>query len=100
MISRRSLCGAMAGAALMNAETQKTRAVVVGAGVFGVWTAYHLQKTGRYDVTVIDAWGAGNSRSSSGGESRIIRASYGPDEIYSRMASDSLAQWRALLGSA
>src|SRR5882672_5531227 len=45
---------------------------VIGAGVFGAWTAYRLQQTGQR-VVLIDAYGAGNSRSSSGGESRIIR---------------------------
>jgi glycine/D-amino acid oxidase-like deaminating enzyme len=69
--------------------------VVVGAGVFGTWTAFHLQKAG-VRVTLVDAYGAGNSRSSSGGESRIIRCGYGPDEIYSRMARRSLDLWNEL----
>jgi len=69
--------------------------VVVGAGVFGVWTAYHLAEAGAR-VTVIDAFGPGNSRSSSGDESRILRCGYGPDEIYSRFARRSRDQWRAL----
>src|SRR5687768_17449884 len=53
---------------------------VIGAGVFGAWTAYHLQKAGR-KVVILDAYGAANSRASSGGESRVIRIAYGPDEI-------------------
>jgi len=69
--------------------------VVVGAGVFGTWTAFHLQRAGAR-VTLVDAYGAGNSRSSSGGESRIIRCGYGPDEIYSRMARRSLVFWKEL----
>jgi monomeric sarcosine oxidase len=69
--------------------------VVVGAGVFGAWTAYRLREEG-HRVTLIDAWGPGHSRSSSGGESRLIRASYGRDAIYTRMARDSLPHWRAL----
>jgi sarcosine oxidase len=44
---------------------------VVGAGVFGAWTAYQLQRTGKR-VVLIDAHGPGHSRSSSGDESRII----------------------------
>ncbi len=43
---------------------------VVGAGVFGAWTAYQLRRSGKR-VVLIDAYGAGNSRSSSGDESRI-----------------------------
>jgi glycine/D-amino acid oxidase-like deaminating enzyme len=68
---------------------------VVGAGVFGAWTAYGLQQSGR-NVALIDAYGAGNSRSSSGDESRIIRMGYGGDEIYTRSAWHSLRIWKEL----
>lgn len=66
---------------------------VIGAGVFGAWIAYRLRLSGR-TVALIDALGPGNSRSSSGGESRITRSSYGPDEIYSRWALRSLPAWK------
>jgi sarcosine oxidase len=66
---------------------------VIGAGVFGAWTAYHLRRSGKR-VILIDAYGAGNSRSSSGGESRIIRLGYGADEIYTRSASRALKIWK------
>jgi monomeric sarcosine oxidase len=69
--------------------------VVVGAGVFGVWTAWHLQKR-KQRVLVVDAYGAGHSRASSGGETRIIRMGYGSDEIYTRWSLRSLPQWNAL----
>src|SRR5687767_9082384 len=68
---------------------------VIGAGVFGTWTAWHLHRSGAR-VTLVDSYGPGNSRSSSGDESRIIRCGYGPDEIYSRMALRSLSQWSEL----
>jgi glycine/D-amino acid oxidase-like deaminating enzyme len=68
---------------------------VVGAGVFGAWTAHHLHSQG-HRVTLIDAWGPAHSRASSGGESRLTRAAYGKDAIYTGMAMDSLAQWKAL----
>jgi monomeric sarcosine oxidase len=67
--------------------------VVVGAGVFGAWTAYQLQRSGKR-VILIDAYGAGNSRSSSGGESRIIRMGYGADELYTRSARRALQLWQ------
>jgi len=67
--------------------------VVVGAGVFGVWTA-HFLRAADLDVTIIDAYGPGNTRSSSGDESRIVRCGYGPDEIYTRFARRSLELWR------
>ena len=66
---------------------------VIGAGVFGVWTAYLLRRTGA-EVILLDAYGPGNSRASSGGESRVIRMGYGPDEIYTKSALRSLDLWR------
>ena len=71
--------------------------VVVGAGVFGVWTAFHL-RAARLRVTVVDAYGPANSRASSSDETRILRCGYGPDEIYSRMAARSLELWTAAEG--
>jgi sarcosine oxidase len=68
---------------------------VIGAGVFGAWTAYWLCKAGR-NVVLVDAYGAGNSRSSSGGESRIIRFGYGEDELYSRWSMRALPMWQQL----
>jgi glycine/D-amino acid oxidase-like deaminating enzyme len=66
---------------------------VAGAGVFGAWIAYTLRLAG-HEVTLLDPFGPAHSRASSGGESRIIRASYGADEIYTRMAKRSLTLWR------
>jgi len=68
---------------------------VIGAGVFGAWTAYTLRLAGA-SVLLIDAYGPGNSRASSGGESRMIRLGYGPDEIYSRYSQQSLVRWQQL----
>jgi sarcosine oxidase len=72
-------------------------AVVVGAGVFGAWTALHLRRSGR-SVALVDTYGAGNSRSSSGGESRILRTGYGADEIYTRWAMRSRELWLEFFG--
>lgn len=68
---------------------------VIGAGVFGAWSAYCLRRAG-LRVLLVDAYGPGNSRASSGGESRMIRLGYGPDEIYTRWAQRSLGLWREL----
>lgn len=70
--------------------------VVVGAGVFGAWCAHRLRSSGR-SVALLDAYGAGNSRASSGDESRITRMGYGADEIYTRWAMRSLDLWIDLL---
>src|ERR1700674_3159302 len=72
---------------------------VIGAGVFGAWTAWHLAKRGQR-VVLLDAYGPANARASSGGESRIIRMGYGADELYTRWAIDSLAQWKELFAAA
>src|SRR3954453_4756453 len=100
-VSRRSLllgAGGAAASPLMAKPMGKKageQIAVVGAGVFGAWTAHHLQQHG-HKVTLVDAWGPAHSRASSGGESRLTRAAYGKDAIYTRMAMDSLPQWQAL----
>ncbi|MBX3562721.1 MAG: FAD-dependent oxidoreductase [Sphingomonas sp.] len=105
-MSRRSLllagAGAAAAAALPGSRTSATSparrpwdVVVVGAGVFGAWTARKLQDMGQR-VQLLDAWGPAHARASSGGESRMTRGAYGADRVYTRMARDSLADWRAL----
>jgi glycine/D-amino acid oxidase-like deaminating enzyme len=68
------------------------RIVVVGAGAFGGWTALWLARRGA-QVTLVDAWGPGNMRASSGGETRVIRGSYGDRAIYTRMAARALQLW-------
>jgi sarcosine oxidase len=70
-------------------------AAVVGAGSFGAWTAWHLRKAG-LSVALVDSYGPGNSRASSGGESRVIRMGYGADELYTRWALRSLPAWKEL----
>jgi sarcosine oxidase len=73
--------------------TKRYDALVVGAGVFGAWTAWHLASRGQR-VLVVDAYGPGNARASSAGESRIIRMGYGADEIYTRWSQRSLGRWK------
>jgi glycine/D-amino acid oxidase-like deaminating enzyme len=72
---------------------KKMRVAVVGAGAFGGWTALHLLRGGA-SVTLLDAWGPGNPRASSGGETRIIRGTYGPDLIYTEMTARAYTLWR------
>ena len=67
-------------------------AIVVGAGAFGGWTALMLRRRG-VRVTLVDAWGPGNSRASSGGETRVIRGVYGGDRIYTAMARRAFELW-------
>jgi monomeric sarcosine oxidase len=72
---------------------------VVGAGVFGAWIANRLAQAGRR-VALLDAYGPGNARSSSGGQTRVIRMGYGDQEIYTRWSMRSLELWKSLFGKA
>ncbi len=105
-VSRRRVVGALATVAALagtaiaaprrrNREARMWDCIVVGAGAFGSWTAWHLQRSGRR-VLLIDAWGPAHARASSGGETRLIRTEYGGDPLYTRWAWESLAEWRAL----
>ena len=71
---------------------RKPHIAVIGAGAFGGWTALHLAERGAR-VTLLDAWGPGNSRASSGGETRVMRGTYGPDQPYTEMAARALKLW-------
>ena len=104
-VTRRSLLigagGVAVAPAVLKASPKGSAAhvAVVGAGVFGAWTAVHLQRLG-HRVTLIEAHGPAHSRASSGGESRLTRGAYGKDEVYTRMALDSLKEWKALSAAA
>ena len=69
--------------------------VVVGAGVFGAWTALRLARDG-WSVRLVDAYGPANGRASSSDHSRVIRAGYGGLEIYTRWATEALTDWQWL----
>lgn len=73
--------------------SERYDAAVIGAGVFGAWTAWHLARRGQR-VLLADAYGPGNARASSAGETRIIRMGYGADELYTRWSQRSLARWK------
>jgi sarcosine oxidase len=68
---------------------------VIGAGSFGSWTALTLARRG-YSVVLADGHGAANARASSGGETRIIRMSYGVAAHYTEMSWQSLPEWKSL----
>ena len=101
MITRRTFIASVAAvpiAARLDARApsdSSPRVVVVGAGAFGGWTALRLTQLGAR-VTLVDAWGPGNSRASSGGETRVIRAIYGTDRIYVEMVKRAYEFWDAI----
>jgi sarcosine oxidase len=68
--------------------------IVVGGGVMGCATAYHLAKRGR-QVLLLEQFAIGHDRGSSHGHSRIFRLAYdAPD--YVRLAQAAFPLWRAL----
>ncbi len=72
------------------------KVVIVGAGVWGTWIAYHLRQEG-VDVTLVDQYGPANSRATSGDETRGIRSSYGDrttGEQWTDWARKSITRWR------
>ena len=94
---RRTFIGSMLASSLAAFGVNKAVAqnkphiAVIGAGAFGGWTALNLLRSGA-KVTLLDAWGPGHSRASSGGESRVIRHAYGKN-IYVEMVKRSLEIW-------
>ena len=73
--------------------------VVIGAGIWGSFTAYHLRRMGA-KVTLVDAYGPGNSRSTSGDETRGVRSSYGDrpgtlGELWMLWAREAMKRWIA-----
>ena len=69
--------------------------IVIGAGVFGTWTARWLRRRGA-SVTLVDQYGPGNSLASSGDESRVTRSAHGADAHYPLWQRRSLDQWLQL----
>src|SRR5512132_96206 len=110
-VSRRDVLRGLSGAAFLGAlapgggtarkpapaSARKSRSgkrvIVVGAGAFGAFSALSLARRGAR-VVLVDAWGPGNSRASSGGETRVIRAVYGPEPIYVEMVSQAFELWQ------
>jgi len=90
----RSWSASLSGERLRQPTNSNAEIVVVGAGAFGGWTALYLREMG-HSVTLIDQYGPGNSRATSGGESRQIRAGYGEREIYTRWVLEAFERWKA-----
>lgn len=72
--------------------------VVIGAGLWGSFTALNLRKMGA-KVTLVDAYGPGNARATSGDETRGVRSSYGDrpgvqGETWTLWARESMGKWK------
>lgn len=75
--------------------SQKSDAVVVGAGIAGIMTALYLQRKGA-SVTVIDRWEPGHGRASSSDYNRIFRSIHGKDEFYTKWVREARLRWMEL----
>ena len=69
--------------------------MIVGAGTFGASLAWTLAGRGD-EVVLVDQFEPGDVRATSGGETRLIRCSHGPDADYTAMARRARTLWRAL----
>src|ERR1041384_528435 len=72
--------------------------VVIGAGLWGSFTALNLRRMGA-NVTLVDAYGPGNARATSGDETRGVRSSYGDrpgaqGETWMLWARESMTKWK------
>ena len=70
-------------------------AVVIGAGIAGASTALALRRRG-LDVTLVDSHEPGHARAASAGDHRILRASHGSDELYTRWSREARLRWLEL----
>jgi sarcosine oxidase len=67
---------------------------IVGAGIFGLSTAYELARRG-HSVLAIDRFGSGHPATSSTGASRSIRIAY-DHPFYVELALEAIESWRRL----
>ncbi|MFD0686201.1 FAD-dependent oxidoreductase [Actinomadura fibrosa] len=68
--------------------------VVIGAGLAGAATAWHLAGRG-HEVTVLERSVPANGEGSSHGSARILRYGY-PDPFYVRLVVEARAEWDGL----
>lgn len=69
------------------------RVVVVGAGINGVTAAIEL-KTRGHEVTLVDPGPLPHPLAASTDFSKVVRAAYGSDELYTELAERATRRWR------
>ncbi|KAG9898714.1 hypothetical protein KCU98_g16826, partial [Aureobasidium melanogenum] len=75
--------------------------IIVGAGVFGLTSALHLARANYINIHLFDKQNflatnysfAAGSDGASADENKILRASYGGQELYQRMAFAAMQEW-------
>lgn len=71
-----------------------TRLLIVGAGSFGISTAYHLSQRGYTSIHVLDRYPPPSIEAAATDISKIIRSDYN-EPLYARLGIESIAAWRS-----
>ena len=69
---------------------------ILGGGIMGLATAYTIGRASDSEILLLDRYGVGNDLCSSNDVNRVFRYSYGNEELYTRMAVESLKLWKNL----
>ncbi|OSX59279.1 hypothetical protein POSPLADRAFT_1183975 [Postia placenta MAD-698-R-SB12] len=84
-------------------DAAKPRIIIVGAGIFGLSTAYYLAEDGYNDITIFDQHAYDSdegyklnpgSTAASVDENKVFRASYGDELYYQRLAYEAREIWK------
>ncbi|KAI0783071.1 FAD dependent oxidoreductase [Abortiporus biennis] len=71
-----------------------SKILIVGAGCFGLSTAYHLLKRGFTSITILDRSSVLPAPDAASTDiNKIVRSSY-PDLFYSRLAREAIEAWK------
>lgn len=71
----------------------KPSVLIVGGGVFGTSTAYHLSQRGYTSVTVVDRFDAPSKDSAATDLNKVVRADY-PNPLYTKLGLEAMSVWK------
>lgn len=72
---------------------KQSRILIVGGGVFGTSTAYHLAQRGYTSVTVADRFEPPSRDSAATDLNKVVRADY-TNPLYSKLALEAMEVWK------
>lgn len=75
------------------AQESKPSVLIVGGGVFGTSTAFHLASRGYSAVTVLDRFDAPSKDSAAADLNKVVRADY-PNPLYAKLALEAQNEWK------
>ncbi|CAH0046680.1 unnamed protein product [Clonostachys solani] len=71
----------------------KPSVLIIGGGVFGTSTAYHLSIRGYHSVKVLDRFDAPSKDSAATDLNKVIRVDY-PEPLYTKLGLEALDAWK------